>query len=283
MATRSLFRIVAPFVAVACGLAWAGSARAAIYTGNGAAGFGGPVGKGTLAITDNGAGNVTFTYTPPASHASGVDGNSLVLYLSTGATGLTDTSPLIDDGTGATVDSGREAISGYNNGTAQQSNPQNPPSRSLVAFPSGFQATYAFSFEGGFVGLFQLPQVGGNGLLNFVDGANQSSYPLSVTIPLSEIGLTQGQSFNFVGTLIDGTAAYRSNEAIGDALLNPPSSPGTSLAANGNPGFNNLISFTDFKTYNSTVVPEPASLGLLVLGTTWMTQRRRVAKFGRSA
>jgi hypothetical protein len=276
MVSSSLFRMALPVVAVVCGLGWVGQARASVYSGNGAAGFGGPVGKGNVTITDNDAGSVTFVFNPFSGHPSGVDGNSLVLYLSTGATGLPDTSALVDDGdaggTAATVDSGREAISGYNDGSASQSNPQTPFSRSLIAFPSGFQATYAISMEGGFVGLFQLPPAGGNGLLTYVDGANQTQYPLSLTIPLSEIGLTQGQSFSFVGSLIDGTAAYRSNEAIGDALLNGTS---TSLASSSNPGFNNLITFTDFDTYNSTPVPEPVSLGLMALPALLCLRRRR--------
>jgi hypothetical protein len=277
MTTSSLFRYAVPLIAAACGLGWIGEARASIYTGNGASGFGGPVGKGTVTITDNAAGSLTILYTPPASHASGVDGNSLVLYFSTGAPGLADTSSLVDDGdnggTGPTIDTGHEAISGYNDGSAAQGNPQNPPTRSLIAFPSGFQATYAMSIEGAFMGLFQLPPAGGNGLLTYVDGGAQSGYPLSVTLPLSDFGLTQGQSFNFVGSLIDGTAAYRSNEAIGDALLNGTT---TSLAKASNPGFNNLITFTDFDTYNSTAVPEPTALGLMAL-TAMLSIRRRTS------
>jgi hypothetical protein len=279
MSVSKLFRFAVPLAAAASSLAWIGGANASVFNGNGATGFGGPVGKGNVTITDNGAGSVTFVFNPAPSHPSGVDSNNLVLYLSTGATGLADTSTLVDDGdnggTGTTIDSGREGISGYNDGSAAQGNPQNPPSRSLVAFPTGFQATYAIAMEGGFVGLFKLPPATGNGLLTFVDGANQTMYPLSLTIPFSEIGLSQGSSFSLVGTLIDGTAAYRSNEAIGDALLNPPSSPGTSLAKNSNPGFNNLISFTDFDTYNSQSVPEPAALGFLALGATLMPLRRR--------
>lgn len=247
MARGNQYRVALPLFVAA--LACASAAYGTDYAGNNATGFGGPVGKGTLSVTDDAAGNVTFSLTPGAGHPS-VDGNSLVVYLSTGATGITDTFPLSDIG-----DSGRRAISGYN-----YFGPDLDPSRSVIAFPAGFQATYALSMEGGFVGLFQLPLAGGDGGLTYVTGAGQSGNPLAVTFPLASIGLTQGQSFNLVGTLIDGTAAYRSNETIG------PTSP--DISTGGNPGFNNLITFSSAFTYQSTIVGG-ASQWALTGGGTW--------------
>lgn len=244
-------RVALSLIVAAVTFASASATQAAVFNGNGGTGFGGPVGTGSLAVTDNGAGDVTFAFTPGAAHPS-VDGNNLVIYLSTGAAGLSDTSALIDNG-----DSGRRGISGFNSATS---------TRSLVAFPSGFQATYALAIEGGYAGLFQLPPAGGDGNLTYLTGAAQSGNPLTVTIPLATLGLTQGQSFQLVGTLIDGGAAYRSNEAIGDTSPN--------IAASGNPGFDNLITFSSAFTFNSTVIPEPASLAILSLGGGLLVRRR---------
>lgn len=247
----TMIRKGSPLFAAACVLATALSAGAAVYNGNGATGFGGPVGTGSLAVTDSGS-DVTFTFTPGVGHPS-IDGNHLVIYLSTGAPGLVDTSPLIDNG-----DNGRRAISGYNGAAS-------PSTRSLIAFPAGFQATHAIAMEGGYAGLFQLPQAGGDGNLTWLDGAGQSGYPLSVTLPLSALGLAPGQSFGLLGTLLDGGAAYRSNETIG--VTSPD------IGAGGNPGFDNLITFSSGYTY--TITPEPMSAA--ALGFAMLVKRRRGA------
>jgi hypothetical protein len=283
METRNRLGVAVPLMAAMCGFALAAPAQGATYAGNGATGFGGPVGKGSLSVTDDGSGNITFTLNTSSTHPSGLDGNNLVIYLSTGAPGLADTSSLTDDGdaggTAMTVDNGREAISGYNDDSPAQGNPQTGPggtggSRAEIAFPTGFAATYAFSFANAYDGLFRLPTLPTDtpGGLIYVDGAAPVNNLNTVTIPLAELGLTQGQSVSFVASDIDGSSAYRSNEAIGDATVN--GTP-TSLTAVSNPGFNNLITFTDFDTYNTTTVPEPASLGAAVLGAIAALFRRR--------
>lgn len=249
MARGNRYRAALPLLFAAIGLSAASVGEATIYSGNGATGFGGPVGTGSLTVTDNAAGDVTFSFQPGAGHPS-VDGNSLVIYLSTGATGIVDTFPLSDIG-----DSGRRAISGYN-----YLGPDLDPTRSVIAFPSGFQATHALSMEGGYVGLFGLPLSGGDGGLSYITGGPQSGNPLAVTFPLASLGLSQGQSFQLVGTLIDGNAAYRSNETIG------PTSP--DVGAGGNPGFNNLITFSAAYTYQSTVASQ-ASEWVSTTGGSW--------------
>ena len=267
------FPLMAAAVAVA-GFGLTGRANAAVYAGNGGTGFGGPVGTGSLSVTDNGSGSITFAFTPGTVHPT-LDGNNLVVYLSTGATGLSNTSTLTDDGdnggTAKTIDAGRESISGYNDGSAAQGSPQNPPSRTEIAFPTGFAATYAISFANAYDGLFQLPTDGSGGL-TYVDGTAPVNNVNTLTIPLSELGLTQGQSVSFVGTDIDGTSAYRSNEAIGAAQLS--TNPGVDLSANGNPGFNNLITFTSADTYTTTAVPEPTGIAALSLGAAMLFKRR---------
>ena len=67
---RSAMLRVATISSIAA-MTFAGPAMATVYTGNGATGFGGPVGQGSLAVTDDAAGNVTFAFTPSAGHPSG--------------------------------------------------------------------------------------------------------------------------------------------------------------------------------------------------------------------
>ena len=150
----------------------------------------------------------------------------------------------------------------------------------MIAFPSGFGngagASYAISFANAYDGLFSLP-TDGSGELGYVDGTAPVNDVNTLTIPLSELGLTQGQSLSFVGTDIDGSSAYRSNEAIGAATLS--TNPGVDLSdsSNANPGFNNLITFTSFDTYQTTAVPEPASIGVLTAAVAMAFKRRRGA------
>ncbi len=57
------WRIVGLAVGALVGVA--GRADATTFNGNGATGFGGPVGLGALTVTDDGAGNVTFSFLSP--------------------------------------------------------------------------------------------------------------------------------------------------------------------------------------------------------------------------
>src|SRR5438105_2177148 len=82
------------------------SADAAIYPGNGATGFGGPVGTGNLAVTDT-ATSLTVTM----NRGAGAMNDALVVYLDTQPGGFNDTSTFSDN-----ADGGRTAISGANNG-----------------------------------------------------------------------------------------------------------------------------------------------------------------------
>jgi hypothetical protein len=237
-------------------LALSVSARAAVYLGNGATGFGGSLGNGSLSITDDGT-NITFTL----NNAGGFNGNDVVVYIDSVAGGFADTSQLSDDG-----DGGRESVSGFNSSN---------PSRTLAVFPAGFGADYALEFENNtFDGLFQLV-AGGNNTMNFVGGNSPTSPatngPYVVTVPLSDLGITSGDSFSFVGTLIS-TTAYRSNETIGDSVTIPDPAGGSAP----NAGFNGSTIFSSAEVYPAPA-PEPASLVMVGGALALLAGRRRLA------
>lgn len=250
---RNSFKFVAS-AAVAAVLGIAGLAQAAVYPGNGATGFGGTVGTGSVGITDNASG-MTVTFNRGAGSLNDV----LVLYLDTTAGGFTDNLTFGDNGDGA-----RTAISGTNNGN---------PSKTLVTLP--FAADYAIAIENGFIGVFGLTS-GGNNSLNFQFGQAQSgnnndpTFTINISAAqMAQIGLTagSGQSFGFVGTYISNSA-YRSNETIGTSITVP-------VDGSGNAGFSNPQTFTQGLSYTLVSVPEPASIGLLVLGGVTMLAKRR--------
>jgi hypothetical protein len=238
-------------VAMGLGICTAVHANSQNYAGNGATGFGGPVGNGSVSLSDDGT-NLTATFNP----SGGFTGNDLVVYIDSVAGGFADNSTFFDNN-----DGGRTAVSGNNTGN---------PSASLVSFPAGFGADYALEFENNvFTGLFQLASGGGNSL-GFVTGATPTSGgPYTVTFPLSDIGVSAGGTFFFDGTLIS-TSAYRSNETIGSSITVPDNGGDAP-----NAGFNGSTTFTAEDAYTTSAVPEPTSLGLLGLGALALLRRRR--------
>ena len=227
-------------------------ANAATIPGNGATGFGGPVGTGSVTITDSAGGmNVTL------NRGAGALNDALVLYFDTQPGGFVDNSTFGDNG-----DGGRTAISGTNNGN---------PSKTLVSLP--FAADYGMAIENGFIGVFSLAS-GGNNSFTFQFGQGQSgnNFDPSYTINISpaqmlQMGLTagSGQTFQFVGSYIS-TSAYRSNETIGASVTVPSDGAG-------NAGFGNPQTFTQGISY--TLVPEPTSITMCLLGTIGFALRRR--------
>ncbi len=240
------------------------AAHADVYSGNGATGFGGPVGNGSLTITSTPSGSVTFTLNPAGGS---LGGGHLVLYLDTVSGGLNNTSTLTDN-----ADGGRRAISGY-----YPSNPNdgNATTRTVANFASGFGADYAIDFEDGFVGLFALPASGGSPLIFTPSTApSQTGAAYSLTLEDSDIGKTTGTSFNFVGTLISDSD-YRSNETIGASTTTPDT------GAAPNVGFNGSVTFTPSDLYTLAPAAAPESSGLAtvlmvagVLGVCVMGRRR---------
>ncbi len=228
------------------------------YPGNGATGFGGAVGNGSVLISDT-ATSMTVTF----NRGTGNIDNDLVLYLDTQAGGFSDTSTFSD-----AADGGRTAISGFNSGN---------PSRSLLTFAPGFGADYAISIENSFIGVFGLNS-GGNNSLSFLFGTAQSgvdsdaSYSITLNAAqMLQIGLVagSGQTFSFDGSF-DSDSAYRANETIGPSITVPDS------GAAPNAGFNGSQTFQLQLPYQLVGSPEPSTLALLgVLGAGGLFAARR--------
>src|SRR2546429_8828384 len=71
------------------------SVRAADYSGNGKTGFGGPIGQGSLSLTDDGT-----TISGTVTKGAGSFDNALVLYVDSVPGGVSDTSGFNDGGGG---------------------------------------------------------------------------------------------------------------------------------------------------------------------------------------
>src|SRR5947207_923210 len=94
------------------------TALSATYSGNGNSGFGGPVGLGSLTLTDNGT-----TVSGQVNKGPNGFNDVLVLYVDSLSGGFTDTS-----GFGDGADGLRKAISGFDGGA----------NRSALTFSPGF-------------------------------------------------------------------------------------------------------------------------------------------------
>lgn len=211
-------------------------AQATNYSGNGNSGFGGPVGQGSLDLTDNGT-TVSGTVNKGPNGFNDV----LVIYIDSVAGGFADTSGFADGNDGL-----RKAISGFDGGS----------NRSQMNFMSGFLPDYAIALgpsSDSFGGLWQLFNGGGNSLgyintVNLNPTGNNLSPTYTFSFNLSDIGLAAGQSFKLFGTYISNSG-YRSDEAV----------PGND---SGTQGWN-TFSQTAYATYNT--IPEPATGALFGL------------------
>src|SRR5437762_5938981 len=143
------------------------SARAATYSGNGNSGFGGPIGLGSLTLTDNGT-TVSGTVNKGPNGFNDV----LVLYLQYGGGGFSDTSGFADGADGL-----RKAISGFDGGG----------NRSVLSF-SGMLPDYAIALgpsSDNFGGLWQLANGGGNSL------------PFVASVNLNPTGINTSPTYTF--------------------------------------------------------------------------------------
>jgi hypothetical protein len=212
---------------------------AATYFGNGNSGFGGPIGLGSLTLTDDGTTVFGTVNKGPNGFA-----DVLVIYIDSQAGGFSDTS-----GFGDGADGLRKAISGFD-GSAN---------RSLLTFGfGGFLPDYAIALgpaSDNFGGLWQLTN-GGNNSLNFLASVNlnptgiNNSTNYTFSFNVSQIGITPntGATFELFGTYTSDTG-FRSDEAV---------------AGNdsGTQGWNPFL-MTAFSTYtiaaDPTIITQPQS------------------------
>src|SRR6185295_19439292 len=223
------------------------SLQAATYSGNGNSGFGGPIGLGSLTLTDDGT-----TISGTVNKGPNGFNDVLVLYIDSGAGGFADTSGFADG-----FDGLRKAISGFDGGA----------NRSLLTF-SGMLPDYALALgpsSDNFGGLWQLVNGGGNSLnyvnnMNLSPTGNNNSPTYTFSFNLADIGITpnSGASFKILGTYTSNSG-YRSDEAIA----------GNTSGAQGW----NAVTQTASVTYNT--VPSPGGLALLGLRAVVVGRRRR--------
>lgn len=234
-------------------VALAGSAFAATYAGNGQSGFGGVLGTGNLALTDNGT-TLSITFTKGSSNFN----DSLVIYFDSKAGGL---ASLPSFGEAGSPDYGRRSVVNEYGSGIDSFGPSFGADFAFVLSPNKTRALYELnSVNPNLLNVPQIPTVS-----NFTS-VTAATYSFDLTIANLGITPNSGASFKFVATYlnpVDGAgsdATFRSNEAIGY-------SSGT------NPGYTG-ISFTSSQAY--TTVPEPATWALLAGGlTTVMVFRRR--------
>jgi MYXO-CTERM domain-containing protein len=213
--------------------------QAATYASNGNTGFGGVL--SSLDITDDGT-NITFALTAGASL-----NDAFVLYISNGATGSTSTALFTDTG-----DPLRKAISGFD-GT----------DRSTVNMTAGFEITHALALDGGFAGLWATVDSGSHPFVATANGTpgGPNASPYNMTVAITDLGISPGDSFDFVGTYLNSGNAFRSDEAFGPGI-----SPGS-------PGVPSTVTFTGSLSYTTT--PEPSAAMLGAIGLLGLLRRRR--------
>ena len=223
------------------------------------AGFGDVIGEMSELFLDSGTdGSLNF-----GIRSVGDFNDTAVIYIDSVAGGVTSTVPITDN-----ADGGRAAISGNGTDGANSSEITFAPGASEGSM---FTADYAITVENTFAGLFEIAD---NGDLTFVtsgnlsvggDGTNAAD-EREVNFTLSDIGLAAGDSFDYFGTYLNSSNAFRSNEFQGVR---------DQAAFDSNVGQNPVtLQDGDYLTFES-VVPEPASLAVVGLGGLMLAGRGR--------
>ncbi len=196
------------------------------YNGNGNSGFGGVIGTGTLVINDDGT-----TITMEVTRGSGDFNDAMVLYLDTTPGGRAS----IDGDVNDQADALRRAISSAGDFA------------SVLTFPVGFEPDYAVAVDVNFGGLWSIPPSGpvGDGELPFVTSMNSTlmattDASFTMDVDWTELGLTSGDSFDFIGIYLNPGNGFTSNESFGS-----PISTGNVADAD--------LEFTGFFTYSNTL------------------------------
>ena len=209
----------------------------------GGAGFGNPVGGGTLSV-DSDANGIYMGF----SSMGDISGNSIVVYFDVAAGGFADNSTINDN-----ADFGRGRIS-------SAANPLTYP------FDADYGWTISSAF-GGFQALFQLA-AGGDNSLNFAGfgvtadpiGEFPSNSTYEFFIPYVDLGISAGDTVDFVVTYgNNNTPAFMSDEGVPNQFV-------------GNPG-DGPVALTDF--HRLVTIPEPATMVLLTIGAVAFIRRRR--------
>lgn len=197
-------------------------------------GFGNVIGSGSsLHIDSDNSGNLSIGL---ESGGGGLN-DAAVIYIDVDGTdggGFNSTSGFTDN-----ADALRAAISGTGTDAG-------PPSSDLT-FASGFNADYAISFNSGFAGLWELVNGGSHIFIDDLGITPSGSAAAGAWemggFTMANIGLSAGQSFNYVVTYLNPGNAFRSNEFHGVAQSTVPgANPGTSAT--------NLVA-GDFNTFHS--------------------------------
>lgn len=181
-----------------------------VFSGNGNAGFGSPIGNSMMSFSDDGT-TITVNFTK----GTGDFNDTLVMYIDNGSTGRTAINGDVND----TADSHRRAISNTGSGD--------------ITFPAGFEVTHSIAINTSFGGLWSIPNsgtIGDNGLV-FIDAVGNpalaSTASFSFSFDWSEIGLTNTDNFSFVVTYgnpnDNGTNMFSSDEGYGTVT---PGNPG---------------------------------------------------------
>lgn len=230
---------------------------AVTFTGSGTSGFGGPVGGSSMTWSDDGT-TISVSFTKGA----GSFNDSFVLYLDAGSLGRNAIGTQVND----RGDALRSAISYMEAGTGK-----------TLTLPNGFEATHAIAIDTTFGGLWQIPSsgsIGNNGLVfkssvnSTLNNPGQATFTFSFSV--ADLGITPNTAatIGFVGTYLNefgdpgngNSLGFASNEGYGTSF------PGSNIGQND-------FAFTSGLSY--TIIPEPATAGLGLLGAAMMLRRRR--------